>query len=133
MNKPNLYHRANGLQRRDAEEILDEFGHLLKWREDGKDSLLDVGSGCGDVLVDFVIPLIPQNFVIILGTDISEQMVRFARKIYSGRKNVSFDRLDIGGDVQQFMSKWGRFNHITSFYCLHWIRNQRLVFQQNSY
>ncbi|EDS34350.1 juvenile hormone acid methyl transferase [Culex quinquefasciatus] len=100
MNKPNLYHRANGLQRRDAEEILDEFGHLLKWREDGKDSLLDVGSGCGDVLVDFVIPLIPQNFVIILGTDISEQMVRFARKIYSGRKNVSFDRLDIGGDVQ---------------------------------
>ncbi|XP_038118763.1 juvenile hormone acid O-methyltransferase [Culex quinquefasciatus] len=128
MNKPNLYHRANGLQRRDAEEILDEFGHLLKWREDGKDSLLDVGSGCGDVLVDFVIPLIPQNFVIILGTDISEQMVRFARKIYSGRRNVSFDRLDIGGDVQQFMSKWGRFNHITSFYCLHWIRNQSIAF-----
>ncbi|XP_055616095.1 juvenile hormone acid O-methyltransferase [Toxorhynchites rutilus septentrionalis] len=128
MNKPNLYCRANGVQRRDAEEILDEFGHLMRWEKDGKGSLLDIGCGSGDVLMDFVVPRFSSDLVRVVGTDVSEHMVRFARKIHGDRKNVSFDRLDIGGDLKHFVNKWGRFDHITSFYCLHWIRQQRVAF-----
>lgn len=127
MNKPNLYHRANGVQRRDAKEMLVEHGHLLRWKENNKDSLLDIGCGSGDVLIDFVVPLMPLNYAHILGTDISEQMVRFARKLHSEKKNIYFDTLDIEGDVSRFVKKWGCFDHITSFYCLHWVRHQRLV------
>lgn len=127
MNKPNLYHRANGVQRRDAKEILDEHGHLLRWRENDEDSLLDIGCGSGDVLIDFVIPIAPQKRARVLGTDISEQMVRFARKVHSNVDNIFFDTLDIGGDISLFLNKWGCFDHITSFYCLHWVRCQRLV------
>ncbi|XP_065081941.1 juvenile hormone acid O-methyltransferase [Ochlerotatus camptorhynchus] len=128
MNKPNLYHRANGVQRRDAKEILIEHGHLLRWKENNKDSLLDIGCGSGDVLIDFVVPMMPQKYARILATDISEQMVRFARTVHSGRKNIYFDTLDIGGDVSRFVKKWGCFDHITSFYCLHWVRYQSSAF-----
>ncbi|XP_053684589.1 juvenile hormone acid O-methyltransferase [Sabethes cyaneus] len=128
MNKPNLYQRANGLQRRDAEEILNEYGQRLRWTGDAKESLLDIGCGSGDVLIDFVLPLMSRADGRILGTDISEQMVRFARKAHACRKNVLFDSLDIGGEIDHFLDKWGQFDHITSFYCLHWVRYQNMAF-----
>ncbi|EAT42177.1 AAEL006280-PA [Aedes aegypti] len=128
MNKPNLYHRANGVQRRDAKEILDEHGHLLRWKEENEDSLLDIGCGSGDVLIDFVIPMVPPKRARVLGTDVSEQMVRFARKVHSDVENLFFETLDIEGDISSFLNKWGCFDHITSFYCLHWVRSQRSAF-----
>ncbi|XP_055538002.1 juvenile hormone acid O-methyltransferase [Wyeomyia smithii] len=128
MNKPNLYLRSNGLQRRDAEEIMNKYGQQLQWKGDAKESLLDIGCGSGDVLIDFVIPAMPRADAQILGTDVSEHMVRFARKAHSSRKNVFFDTLDIGAEINYFLDKWGQFDHITSFYCLHWVRYQNLAF-----
>ncbi|XP_058832339.1 juvenile hormone acid O-methyltransferase [Topomyia yanbarensis] len=127
MNKPNLYQRANGLQRRDAAEILEEYGHLLQWHGNANESLLDIGCGSGDVLIDFIVPLMPRN-ARILGTDVSEQMVRFARKAHFDRENLFFDTLDIGAELDSFLSSWGQFDHITSFYCLHWVRYQNVAF-----
>lgn len=160
MNKAQLYTRSNVLQRRDAESVLEEYGHLLRssskdpfidssssssasassdWEDEeqvtavNKDQLsrlLDIGTGSGDVLVDFVAPIFGGNCHFV-GTDISEEMVRFGRDNYSSTMdNVEFDRLDIANDVQSFLNSHKRFNHITSFYCLHWIQNQ-LVAMRN--
>ncbi|XP_058466096.1 juvenile hormone acid O-methyltransferase isoform X2 [Malaya genurostris] len=128
MNKPNLYQRANGLQRRDAEEILEEYGHLLRWTGKANESLLDIGCGSGDVLIDFIVPQMPRDDVRIVGTDISEQMVRHARKAHSHCENIFFERLDIGTELDGFLESWGQFDHITSFYCLHWVKYQTMAF-----
>lgn len=40
MNKAALYQRSNGLQRRDAKQVLEEFAPVLQWRPDGNDSLI---------------------------------------------------------------------------------------------
>lgn len=157
MNKAKLYNRANILQRRDAELVINEFGHLLRGcssysttsltastastsseeeevvdriisSETGASPrLLDVGTGSGDVLVDFVLPLFENGH--LLGTDVSEEMVRFGREHYAELENVEFDRWDLTSDSQAFLRHHQPFDHVTSFYCLHWIQNQKLALQ----
>lgn len=156
MNKAQLYTRSNTLQRRDAASVLEEYGHLLEIKlnssiessssssssSDEDDEplpvvviepsacprLLDIGTGSGDVLVDFVAPLFGGRDCHLVGTDISEEMVRFGRENFSSAmENVVFDRLDITANVQSFLSSHERFNHVTSFYCLHWIQDQLLA------
>lgn len=148
MNKADLYNRSNILQRRDAKLVIEEFGHLLcscgsaglessdeelsdrtKCQEKGRETsrLLDIGTGSGDVLVDFVLPNFHNDY--LLGTDISEEMVRYAKESYADLEDVEFSQLDIVGDVEAFLRNHSPFDHVTSFYCLHWIQNQMLALQ----
>ncbi|XP_055613918.1 juvenile hormone acid O-methyltransferase isoform X1 [Uranotaenia lowii] len=126
MNEPNLYQKSNGVQQRDAQEVLNEYRHIFKCRSTTNDgSLLDIGSGSGDVLIDFVLPLLPSDFSRVLGIDVSEKMVQYAAKVHSDIPNLHFDCGDIEKDVDTIVSKWGHFNYVISFYCLHWIKDQR--------
>ncbi|KAI8042966.1 juvenile hormone acid O-methyltransferase [Drosophila gunungcola] len=121
MNQASLYQHANQVQRHDAKLILDEFASTLQWRSDGEDALLDVGSGSGNVLMDFVRPLLPKRGQLV-GTDISSQMVGYASKHYQGEERTRFQVLDIGCErLPEELS--ARFDHVTSFYCLHWVQN----------
>uniref|UniRef100_A0A1B0EU94 Methyltransferase domain-containing protein n=1 Tax=Lutzomyia longipalpis TaxID=7200 RepID=A0A1B0EU94_LUTLO len=113
MNKAYLYQKANSLQRRDAKEVLDEFGHLMQWHVDREESILDVGCGSGDVLVDYLLPALPKTYSRVVGADISEQMVRYARDTYGHLKRVSFTTLDIEGEIPPEMPLSEPFNHIT--------------------
>lgn len=125
--KAALYHRSNDVQRRDAKQVLDEFAHLIQWRNDGKDSLLDIGCGTGDVTIDYILPLMPRNFSRLVGVDLSEQMIGHARKIYETEK-ISFEKLDISISIDEILENGTKpFDHITSFYCLHWVQNQKLA------
>ncbi|XP_017134068.1 juvenile hormone acid O-methyltransferase [Drosophila elegans] len=121
MNQASLYQHANQVQRHDAKLILDEFASTLQWRSDGEDALLDVGSGSGNVLMDFVRPLLPKRGQLV-GTDISSQMVGYASKYYQGEERTRFQVLDIGCERLPEELK-ARFDHVTSFYCLHWVQN----------
>ncbi|KAH8377540.1 hypothetical protein KR093_005879 [Drosophila rubida] len=122
MNQASLYQRANQVQRHDAKLILDEYSSKLQWRSDGQDSLLDVGSGSGNVLMDFVYPLLPKSYEQLVGTDISSKMVGYANNCYQRYERTQFQVLDIGCDRLPDQLK-GRFDHVTSFYCLHWVQN----------
>lgn len=127
MNKAALYQRSNGLQRRDAKQVLDEFGHVLQWR--GGDSLLDIGCGSGDVTIDFILPILPVDFERLIGVDLSEQMVGYAREQYPHSK-IAFERFDVSIDVdKQLLRNVEPVDHITSFYCLHWVQNQEKAAQ----
>ncbi|KAH8376164.1 hypothetical protein KR200_005411 [Drosophila serrata] len=121
MNQASLYQHANQVQRHDAKLILDEFASTLQWRSDGEDTLLDVGSGSGNVLMDFVKPLLPSRGQLV-GTDISSQMVGYASKHYQREERTRFQVLDIGCESLPQELR-GRFDHVTSFYCLHWVQN----------
>lgn len=124
MYKAKLYKTANELQRTDNKLVLDEFKHTIKWRGFG-DSLLDIGCGSGDVTVDMILPLMPSNYSLLMGVDVSEEMVKFARETYGkSLPNVHFEQLDIGQPINRPTLR-GRFDHVTSFFCFHWIQNQR--------
>lgn len=128
MNRAALYQRSNGLQRRDAKLVLDNFAQCLQWRPDGHDSLLDIGCGSGDVTIDFILPTMPRNFSRLVGVDLSEQMICHARDQYPHTK-ISFDNMDIGDDIDKYLVNLEPFDHVTSFYCLHWVQNQKKVMQ----
>uniref|UniRef100_A0A182KF39 Methyltransferase type 12 domain-containing protein n=1 Tax=Anopheles christyi TaxID=43041 RepID=A0A182KF39_9DIPT len=135
MNKANLYQQANGVQRRDAMEILKEYAPLISCPRGGEEvALLDIGCGSGDVLVDFILPVLGSRDSVaslgrVMATDISEQMVRHARESYRQFKTIEFDTLDIGMRLSTAqLSRWGQFSHVTSFYCLHWVQNQQVAF-----
>lgn len=118
-----LYKQANSMQRRDAKEALGEFSHMLKWREGGNDSILDIGCGTGDVMMDFLLPILPESFTRLVGSDSSKPMIEYCRKKYSHAK-VSFEIFDVGLMAKQMIHNSEPFDHITSFYCLHWEQNQ---------
>lgn len=128
MNRAALYQRSNGLQRRDAKLVIDNFAQYMQWRPDGQDSLLDIGCGSGDVTIDYILPMLPRNFSRLVGIDLSEPMVRHAREQYP-HPNIDFHTLDFDGDIEKYISNTEPFDHITSFYCLHWLQNQQRAVQ----
>lgn len=125
MNKPRLYHRAYEIQRHDAEETIKEYSNIFKWRLDGCDALLDIGSGTGDVLMDFIYTIMLPKFEKVMGSDISTEMVNYAKNSYHTKKKCDFRVFDIGTEKDISNDMMEQFDHVTSFYCLHWIQNQR--------
>lgn len=124
MHKAALYQRSNGLQRRDAKQAIEEFSPAFQWRSDGRDSLLDIGCGSGDVIADLLLPILPETFERLVGVDLSKEMIDFAREQYPYPR-LSFETFDLGLDLEkQALHHIDRFDHITSFYCLHWVQNQ---------
>lgn len=127
MNQASLYHRASAVQRRDSKQIFQEYMKVMQWRADGRDTLIDIGSGSGNVLMEFIYPMLPAQFDAVLATDISERMIDFARKNYGDFERSHFEVLDITCP-QLPQQLYGQFDHVTSFYCLHWVQNQKWVY-----
>ncbi|XP_014103132.2 juvenile hormone acid O-methyltransferase [Bactrocera oleae] len=128
MNLASLYHRASAVQRRDSKQIFQEYIKVMKWRADGLDTIIDIGSGSGNVLMDYIYPLLPPTFKTILSTDISARMVEFARQNYGYIKRAQFEVLDIVC-AELPPQLCNRFDHVTSFYCLHWVQDQKRALQ----
>ncbi|KAK4886611.1 hypothetical protein RN001_002882 [Aquatica leii] len=123
MNQAFLYSKYNGLQKNDATFVLTNYLKLIQWKKSGGDSILDIGCGAGDVINDLLLPRIPKNFEKLLGVDLSEDMVDFAKTRCSNPK-VSFEQMNIAAeDVPVDFEE--NFDHIFSFYCLHWVQDQR--------
>lgn len=89
---------------------------------------MDIGCGSGDVTIDFILPLLPLNFKRLVGSDLSSDMIRYARESFQHPK-ISFQKLDISGDLTCYLETIEPFDHITSFYCLHWVQNQKKAMQ----
>lgn len=129
MNKAVLYQNSNGLQRYDAQQVLNEFQSVWKWRLDGRDTMLDVGCGSGDVTMDMILPILPEKFERLVGCDISDDMVNYARSKHIHPK-TSFEQFDLGVDLEtQSTLNKESFDHIASFYCLMWVHNQKMAVQ----
>lgn len=131
MNDAVLYAKSNTMQRVTTKKVFSEFAPLLRWRKDGCDSILDIGCGTGDVTIEFVLPALPSNFRHLIACDISDKMIDYAQLHYDQPK-VIFNQLDIaekGGSVDEFLIKFDSFNHIVSFFCLHWVQDHETTMQ----
>ncbi|GBP58408.1 Juvenile hormone acid O-methyltransferase [Eumeta japonica] len=125
MKEAELYKQSNDLQRRDAEEVLKEYSAKIFWKEYG-DRVLDVGCGDGSVTVDLLRRHMPLDFKRLLGCDISETMVKHANRHHRDYR-TEFSVLDIEGPIPEDLIE--KFDHVFSFYTLHWIRQQEKAFR----
>lgn len=91
--------------------------------------MLDVGCGPGDVTATVLLPFLPENFKRLVGADVSKEMVEFCRKTHKHPK-LTFEQFKVDEELEkQEFSKLERFDHIFSFYCLHFVQNQKLALQ----
>ncbi|XP_022905522.1 juvenile hormone acid O-methyltransferase-like [Onthophagus taurus] len=129
MYQAKLYSNYNGLQKNDAKYVLDNYFNLVKWNGDLDETVLDVGCGDGNVTIDLLLPLLPKNAEKLLGVDISKDMIKFARD-NNRREKVEYDVMDVGGVLDDVHLLDGNcFQHIFSFYCLHWVQDQKQCFE----
>lgn len=123
MEQVTLYSESHELQRTDALHVLENYFRFVKWDPEVRSKILDVGCGDGDVTFHLLLPKIPKNFKQLVATDISEEMLAFAKTMCKNEK-VTFCKLDVS--AQEIPSDFHEnFDHIFSFYCLHWVRNHR--------
>lgn len=62
MYKPTLYATANELQRNDANDLAEEYGDEIA-QMSGR--CLDIGSGPGDVVIDFILPKLDPKATVV--------------------------------------------------------------------
>lgn len=129
MNKPKLYRQVNSFQRGEAEKVLQEFSWKINWCLNGGDSILDAGCGTGDVTREILMPILPAKFKRLIGIDVSQEMIDYARKTQIHPK-LSFEQFDLNIDIEkQTLNSIEQHDHIFSFYCLHWVQNLRIGIQ----
>lgn len=121
MDDPTLYSAVNTLQTKDVETVLTDYLHLLRWNEN--DVILDIGCGTGNVTCDILLPMLPESVKEVLATDVNSKMISRASRNYSHISEIKFAIMDIGADVP--LELQGKFDHGFSFFCLHWIPDQR--------
>ncbi|XP_071568865.1 juvenile hormone acid O-methyltransferase-like [Temnothorax nylanderi] len=124
MGSPKGYITSNELQKGNMLSIIDEFSEDLK---DVRGKCMDIGCGPGDVTKDFLLPNLGSDAQII-GTDISESMIKYANKTFNDEKRLHFEVLDI--QTKNLPEKYiSEFNHIFSFHTLHWCNDIRQAFR----
>lgn len=127
MHNAELFHRYSEISRRDSLQAFEDFAGVFNWRSDGKDSMLDIGCGPGDITYSILLPFLPRTFERLVGVDISDQMIDYARQTYTHPK-LSFEHFDVDVelDEQPFKENRQKFDHIFSSYCLMWIKNPKI-------
>lgn len=129
MHYPELYEETTLVTIRDTTEILKNYSHLFKWRPDQKDTVLEFGCGPGTITHDIILPFLPSTFSKIVGADISEEMIEYAKSKYVHPK-LQFCLINIEDtNINKYFPKndYGAagFDHIISSFCLHWVENQK--------
>ncbi|XP_076239148.1 juvenile hormone acid methyltransferase [Calliopsis andreniformis] len=127
MHKPEMYANRSKLQYLDAKDIVEEFEKELSEME-GK--CIDIGCGPGNVTMDLILRRLSPE-VELVGVDISQSMIDYARQKYSDEKRLSFMQLDI--ETTNLSNELvGQYSNLFSFYCFHWCKDVRLAFE-NTY
>ncbi|XP_014487893.1 PREDICTED: juvenile hormone acid O-methyltransferase-like, partial [Dinoponera quadriceps] len=108
------------LQKYHVIALIEEFEEELKTMSG---TCMDIGCGPGDITKNIVLPALDKSAVMI-GTDILEDMINCANKKYSEDARIIFEVLDV--QTKYLPKKYiSEFNHIFSFYALHWCSDIR--------
>ncbi|KAJ6621563.1 Juvenile hormone acid O-methyltransferase [Pseudolycoriella hygida] len=128
MHNAALYANVNIFQRNAVKKVLKQFAPLLQWRKAGGDLVLDVGCGSGNTTTKILLPALPSTINRLIACDLSDEMLKYAKQ-YHNHPKVSYEKLDITGPIDEFLAKYGLFDHIVSFLCFNWEKKQREGFQ----
>ncbi|XP_011878407.1 PREDICTED: NADH dehydrogenase [ubiquinone] 1 alpha subcomplex assembly factor 5-like [Vollenhovia emeryi] len=124
MQNPKVYRTSNNLQKCKIKFIIEEFSEELK---DVCGKCMDIGCGPGDVTKELLLPNLGSNAQII-GTDISESMIKYANKRFKDKKRLQFEVLDI--QTKHLPQKYiSQFDHIFSSHTLHWCNDIQQAFK----
>ncbi|KAF5299209.1 hypothetical protein FQA39_LY02382 [Lamprigera yunnana] len=121
MNLPRLYLQVGLQAQRDTQEVLRKHFQLLKLKE--YCNVLDVGCGPGNITHDVLYPLLPKTINKLVGINISQKIIDFAKKNYMNSK-IKFFEMDIVANLipKNFEEN---FDCIFSFYCLHFVNDHK--------
>ena len=87
--------------------------------------MLDLGCGPGNVTRQVLMPRLPEDFGLLVGADMSDNMIQYAREMYTHSK-LRFIQFDLTKDIENTTQlRPSGFDKIFSFYCLHWIPDHR--------
>ncbi|GLH06460.1 Uncharacterized protein GBIM_11971 [Gryllus bimaculatus] len=129
-----LYARSNDVQHMNVSRVLREWAGRLRWSREEQEAVLDVGCGPGDVTAQLLLPRLPSSVRVLVGHDVSEEMVRHAAAAHAAlAPRLRFLCTDIaardlpatplGACAQQLQG----FHKVFSFYALQWVTDQRNV------
>ncbi|XP_077489475.1 uncharacterized protein LOC144100383 [Amblyomma americanum] len=106
-----------------ANDIKREFGAESS-RE--RRQFIDVGCGSGSFTLKYLLPRLPTWCERLVGADISEAMLKFAREKRADPR-IDYKALDLVSqdDVAKFVREEGHFQRVYSFLALHWMTDQR--------
>ncbi|RLU22285.1 hypothetical protein DMN91_004563 [Ooceraea biroi] len=120
------YVDASSMQHRDAQDVLEEFSYELSKM---RGRCIDIGCGPGDITEE-MLRMLPHDAKVV-GADISQTMVNYARQKHSDEKRLSYVVLDI--ETSELPSdQVEQYDNAVSFYCLHWCNDLWRAFQ-NTY
>jgi protein-L-isoaspartate O-methyltransferase len=121
-NDAELYSSYDHGQKVDVNYFLSTYWNLLKWKNN--ENVLYVGAATGDVTTEILLPRLPTNLKKIVGVDIVENLVSFAKRKFKHVSKANFVVLDIGCRTvpEEF---YEHFDHIFSFNCLNWVPKER--------
>lgn len=125
MDEPDLFAKINGSNTAETKKVLDKYANSIRWN--GKDVVLDIGCGPGDVTVNHVRKRMPETYEKLVGVDISDRMIEYCREKYKDVRATEFHKMDIGGDMDKYPDFVEKFDHIMSFTVLHWVQDQKYV------
>ncbi|XP_044254552.1 juvenile hormone acid O-methyltransferase-like isoform X2 [Tribolium madens] len=113
-----LYSRVGQLQKLGIIETFEKYIKLIKFKNNIK--VLDVGCGDGGLTSEILVPKLPQDFQEIIGVDISEKMVTYAKEKFQANPKFDFFQFDITSETipEKF---YEYFDNVFSFYCFNWI------------
>uniref|UniRef100_A0A023F6L1 Putative farnesoic acid o-methyltransferase n=1 Tax=Triatoma infestans TaxID=30076 RepID=A0A023F6L1_TRIIF len=106
-------------------ETLIDVIDKLTWNEN--ENILDIGCGSGNVTVNVLSEYVPEDSTII-GADISDEMIKFARQLYT-HPRITFKKMDILDD--NLWPSWNKehFSKIFSSHLMQRIRDSRKAYK----
>ena len=124
MNNPKLYEAScHGITSTEVTRVLSEYINSMSWKTG--DRVLDLGCGPGSVTTQVLMPQLPADFGLLVGADLSADMIQYASKTYTHPK-LRFTQFDLAKDIGNTSQlRPSGFDKIFSFYCLHWIPDHR--------
>jgi len=126
MNYPKLYHdMCHGITAKEVTKALSEYINSMSWKTG--DLVLDVGCGPGSVTMQVLMPCLPADFGLLIGADLSADMIQYASNNYTHSK-LKFTQFDLVKDIENTSQlQPSSFDKIFCFFCLHWIPEKRYL------
>jgi ubiquinone/menaquinone biosynthesis C-methylase UbiE len=121
---PKLYDCfCHGITSREVTEVLSEYINRMSWKTGER--VLDAGCGPGSVTAQVLMPRLPADFGLLVGADLSANMIQYASSNYKHPK-LKFTQLDLDKDIEKTSElQPSSFDKIFCFFCLHWISDHR--------
>lgn len=144
MDDPSQYRKFNKMQYKLAEEIMESYKFMFENPQNASETTLDIGCADGKVTALIILPAlkVSKHFKKLVAIDLSPKMTDDAKLKYPDKK-LEFRPFEFCGNkvpnkelklysqsslTRFFKAEPVGYDHITSFTALHWIYNQKLVF-----